>query len=85
MKKNLYLTSLKKDNVSIRRQDKKFFYSRNGAAIYITRINCIKKFIFGGKILGYKMNRVSSIDIDDVYDFKIAEMVFKNKFLLKNY
>ena len=31
------------------------------------------------------MNRVSSIDIDDVYDFKIAEMVFKNKFLLKNY
>jgi CMP-N-acetylneuraminic acid synthetase len=85
MKKNLYLSSLKRDNASIRRQDKKFFYSRNGAAIYITRINYIKKFIFGGKIIGYKMNRVSSIDIDDVYDFKIAEMVLKNRFLLKNY
>jgi len=85
MKKDSYLYQLKKNNISTRRQDKKFFYSRNGAAIYITRINNIKKFIFGGKVLGYKMNRSSSLDIDDIYDFKIAEMILKNRFLLKKY
>jgi CMP-N-acetylneuraminic acid synthetase len=85
IKKNLYLSSLKKDNVPIRRQNKKIFYCRNGAAIYITRISNIKKFMLGGKILGYKMDRVSSIDIDNNYDFKISELILKNKILLKSY
>lgn len=85
IKKNLYLSSLKENNVPIRRQNKKIFYCRNGAAIYITRISNIKKFMLGGKILGYKMDRVSSIDIDNNYDFKISELILKNKILLKSY
>ncbi|MCP4179608.1 MAG: acylneuraminate cytidylyltransferase family protein [bacterium] len=63
----------------LRRQDKPIYYARNGAAIYITRISKIKDYIFGGKILPYFMNKLESVDIDDVDDWVLAELILKNR------
>lgn len=62
-----------------RRQDKPVYYARNGAAIYITRISRLNDYIWGGKILGFEMDKLSSIDIDDAEDLQIASALLKTK------
>ncbi len=37
----------------------------------------IKNFILGGKIKGYEMNKLKSIDINDKNDFIFAELIQK--------
>ena len=71
-----YLHSNK--NNLFRKQDKPTYYARNGAAIYITKYDKIDKYIIGGKILYYLMNKIDSIDIDDEEDLKIARLLSKN-------
>ena len=61
----------------IQRQDQKIFYARNGASLYITNINKIKKYILGGKIVHYIMNNLKSIDINTIEEFKLAEIIQK--------
>ena len=61
-----------------RRQETKRLYARNGAAIYITKYDVLDKFIFGGKILPYFMNKLDSLDIDDNDDWKLAELLLRN-------
>lgn len=56
-----------------RRQDMSKIYARNGAAIYMTRTENLKKFIFGGKILPYFMNKLNSFEIDDLEDLEIMK------------
>ena len=56
-----------------RRQDKEAVYARNGAAVYITRIDRIKDFVFGGRLLPYEMPFEDSIDIDDEDDWRRVE------------
>lgn len=51
-----------------RRQDKSPVFARNGAAIYITRTECLDAFIFGGNLIAYPMDDVSSLDIDNEQD-----------------
>jgi CMP-N,N'-diacetyllegionaminic acid synthase len=58
-----------------RRQDMSVVYARNGAAIYITRITNIDKYIFGGLIIPYYMKKIDSFDIDDIEDWSIVEKV----------
>ncbi len=78
---NLY--TLKKNNLSprvkknqlLQRQQQKDYYARNGASIYITKTSRIKDYILGGKIKGYLMNKIKSIDINDKYDFSLAEIL----------
>lgn len=53
-----------------------FFY-RNGA-IYITRIQALNDYIFGGKIKAYEMTEEESIDIDSPLDFSFAKYVIEN-------
>jgi CMP-N,N'-diacetyllegionaminic acid synthase len=60
-----------------RRQDKPLLWARNGAAIYLTRTMYINQFILGQKILAYEMNKIDSIDIDDLEDWKLAEAILK--------
>ncbi len=60
-----------------RRQDVKVMYARNGAGIYITRIKCLSEFIFGGKILPYVMDSITSLDIDDIEDWVVVEALMK--------
>lgn len=77
-KKNLFLKKFTTNNENIFiRQKKNKFFARNGAAIYITKIKHIKKFIFGKRILGYEMDEISSMDIDNLYDFRFAEFILK--------
>jgi len=61
-----------------RRQDVDEYYVRNGAAIYITS----KKALLGGcimsqNILPYFMNKIDSLDIDDMEDWKIVEAIMR--------
>jgi N-acylneuraminate cytidylyltransferase len=59
----------------VRRQDKPILFARNGAAIYITRVNKLNEFIVGGNILPYEMSRIESVDIDDMEDWVMAELI----------
>ena len=59
------------------RQAKKNYYGKNGAAIFISNVKKINKFIDGGNLIGYEMNKLKSIDIDELDDFKQAEVIQK--------
>lgn len=59
------------------RQEKPIYWARNGAAIYITRVDCIPRFIWGGNLLGYEMNEFDSVDIDTYEDLKLAQLKIK--------
>ncbi len=69
-----YIPSEKK---TFRRQEKSIYYARNGAAIYITKTELLNTCILGGKILPYFMNKIESIDIDDMEDFRLVEAILK--------
>jgi CMP-N-acetylneuraminic acid synthetase len=56
-----------------RRQAKEKVVARNGAAIYITRIDRIQEYVFGGNLLAYYMDQSQSMDIDDETDLQRAE------------
>ena len=76
---NGYLRSCTKgNNPQLRRQDKDQYYARNGAAIYITKSSNVRNYIFGGLIIPYVMNKIASIDIDDMYDLDLARRIIKN-------
>ncbi|MAD40838.1 MAG: hypothetical protein CL623_00395 [Arcobacter sp.] len=60
-----------------RRQDVSTIYSRNGAAIYITKTEKLHKYIFGEKILPYFMKKINSFDIDDMEDWEIVSKIVK--------
>ena len=60
----------------IRRQKIDKVYARNGA-IYITNCNKLANYIFGGVVIPYIMDKVSSIDIDDMQDWELSELIVK--------
>ncbi len=64
----------------MRRQDKPKFFARNGAAIYITCYDLLmnEKKIIGEKCLPYFMPKERSIDIDDYFDWKLAELIINS-------
>lgn len=74
-----YVTQKDKDSLLLRRQEKPIYWARNGAVIYITRINKVKDYIFGGNIIPYEMNKIDSIDIDDIEDWQMAEAIMLHK------
>ena len=57
------------------RQLKPKFFARNGAAIYLVKRDCLmkKNSMFGDKCLPFVMDRLSSIDLDDMFDWRVAE------------
>lgn len=75
MKKSRHLLKFNQKNFLYRKQDKPIYYARNGAAIYITKHNRIKKYILGGNIIYFEMNKIHSIDIDDPEDLDIARIL----------
>ena len=67
---------IKKKLHNIRSQDIEDYYQLNGA-IYICKTDKLlheKTFLIEDNIFAYEMDRMSSIDIDDEIDFKIAEL-----------
>lgn len=67
------------ENKIVRRQEIERIFARNGAAIYITRINRIADYIFGGNVLPYFMSKIDSFDIDDMEDWIIVEKILQGK------
>ena len=63
-------------NIVGRRQQSQQFYRINGA-IYIQSVDLLmrKGELYGEKSFAYIMAKGSSIDIDDDYDFTIAELL----------
>lgn len=57
---------------------KNLIYARNGSAIYIIKNKNIKNFIVGGKVILFEMDFLSSIDIDDPEDLKLARIVYNS-------
>ena len=68
------------DESANRRQAKPVYYARNGAAIYIVNCSCLfdKNSLYGDKILPFIMSKETSIDIDDEYDRKVAELIIQS-------
>jgi|SaaInlStandDraft_3_1057020.scaffolds.fasta_scaffold57258_2 CMP-N,N'-diacetyllegionaminic acid synthase len=73
--KGKYLTG---SNKISQRQSIRTMYVRNGAAIYITRIENLDKYIFGGALLPFVMKKINSFDIDDMQDWDIVEAIFNS-------
>jgi CMP-N,N'-diacetyllegionaminic acid synthase len=72
---------LKSEIKNKRSQDLKTFYHINGA-IYICKTDKLltqKTFFIKSNIYAYIMDRGSSIDIDDEFDFLLADLLLKNK------
>ncbi|MFX1383814.1 MAG: cytidylyltransferase domain-containing protein [Promethearchaeota archaeon] len=74
-----YLEDYIKTERIMQRQTKSIFYARNGAAIYISSYNLLmnERKIIGDRCLPYFMPKNRSIDIDDYYDWEIAELLMK--------
>jgi len=68
-----YLTPYLNHAQPKRRQDKIPILARNGAAIYITRTENLKEYVFGGRLLAYTMTGDESIDIDTPADLIEAD------------
>ena len=80
--KSLSMVGFLKDEVLNKRsQDLETYYRLNGA-IYICDTDKLleeKSFFIKDNIFAYKMNRESSVDIDEQIDFKIASLLLKKK------
>lgn len=72
--KDMSMNGFFDSNKSGRRQDAKEYYRINGA-IYIQNVSELmqQKNIYGPKSYAYVMDKISSVDIDDVVDFIQAE------------
>ena len=63
----------------VRRQERRTYYRVNGA-IYMVNIKEFEKddFLYREGSYAYVMDRRSSVDIDDEFDFKMAEFIMKD-------
>lgn len=61
------------------RQDKPVYFARNGPAILISSVSSIMRnnTFYGEKILPFEMDTESSLDIDDEYDWRLAQAIIK--------
>lgn len=58
------------------RQNKEKYLARNGPAILITSVDTVLRgSLYGNKTIPFHMNKLASIDIDDIEDFEIAEVL----------
>jgi len=75
---NLRLDGFLSDLQEKRRQDLKKFYRLNGA-IYLSKVDYFLTYkdFYKEKSYAYIMDRRKSIDIDDIYDFKLAEIIIE--------
>ncbi len=65
----------------LRRQEKKRYVARNGPAILITRPATAENYqsLYGDKIFSYKMNKMESMDIDELEDIWLVEQALLHK------
>ena len=67
-------------STSYRRQDKKSYLARNGAAVYLLKPSLIlnASSFLSEPIQHYCMDPISSLDIDTYHDLYLAESILKN-------
>jgi CMP-N,N'-diacetyllegionaminic acid synthase len=83
---NMNLVSIdRNEKLETRRQKVNTLYTPNGA-LYLIRANKLHepKGFFNENIRGVFMDQISSIDIDDALDWKLAEAVVANKLTWRN-
>lgn len=58
----------------LRRQEKETLFARNGPAILIVSATdvLLRKQLYGARVSGYEMDRLTSLDIDDPFDLEMA-------------
>lgn len=67
------LRAIAKGAMVLRRQDKPALLARNGPAILIVRRRWIERDrLYGPKVVGFRMDKSESIDIDDRFDLAVA-------------
>lgn len=83
---NMRLDFLFDDSKRIRRQDMKKEYRINGA-IYICKTDYFLKYksFYGEKSYPYIMDKMSSIDIDDIYQFEFVKFIINNDFMMNSF
>lgn len=59
----------------LRRQDKSQYLARNGPAVLITRAAFVSRctHLYEGRVVGFRMSAIDSVDIDTVADLALAE------------
>jgi len=63
-----------------RRQDKPLLFARNGPAVVVTRTRVVLgRTLYGADTRGIVMSREESIDIDDTFDLKVAELLIASR------
>ena len=63
------------------RQEKQTYFARNGPAVLITRVSCIKSgSLYGGNAVPYIMDDKKSIDIDSMSDWLEAQRLFEETY-----
>lgn len=62
------------------RQDLPPAYSLNGSLFFASKDWIVKtRTLVGPETIAYKMNKESSVDIDDLYDWNVAETLLRSK------
>lgn len=62
----------------LRKQDKPTVYARNGPAVLVMRPHLVHAGkLYGEPTVGYLMDRISSIDVDDPEDLFLADLVLQ--------
>lgn len=76
-----YLVPLTEGKGIFDRHLKPTYYSRNGPAILIASTHTIleKRTFYGEKVIPYEMEEQDSIDIDNQYQFELAEYLLRNQ------
>ncbi|MFL0197700.1 acylneuraminate cytidylyltransferase family protein [Clostridium sp. WILCCON 0269] len=79
---NMRLDFLFDDNKKMRRQDMEKEYRINGA-IYICKTDYFLKYksFYREKSYPYIMDKISSIDIDDIYQFEFVKFIINNNLI----
>jgi CMP-N,N'-diacetyllegionaminic acid synthase len=81
LNENGHLQNFWPEDIVLRRQEKPIYYARNGAAIYITRTERLKEYIFGGTIIPYIMDVRDSVDIDEYQDLELARILINERMM----
>ncbi|GAB4315059.1 MAG: acylneuraminate cytidylyltransferase family protein [Promethearchaeota archaeon] len=78
-----YLRGLAGSNRIVDRHQLDRVYARNGAAIYISRAKLVLegRRLLGERVVPYFMPRERSVDLDDEFDWAVAECLFKRRTL----
>jgi CMP-N,N'-diacetyllegionaminic acid synthase len=64
----------------VRRQEKPAFVARNGPAVLVVSVASLRgETLYPAPVVGYSMSREESIDIDDAFDLRMADLLLRER------